>query len=222
MLKSKVLAISVSQKDFSNIFHVFWHPRRSIKGHRPKAVLLKRETTSTTSLKRPSAARHVEPKGAKTKRDETPKKRPAKAEKQEKTVKDTVKEKKHESKVEETFSQKDAEVQIEEGEESEQPEIDLCESPTEQEPHPEPPKSDKRGPPPPDDWMKRPAATAEPQVGNEGTRGQIISTVEYKSGWKIVKHKTQKGRVYSKWIRPSDGRSFFSAKSASENGFQEE
>lgn len=192
------------------MFSIFFGAKsRSIKGHRPKLI----------QLKRPAA--HVEPKGANTKKDETPKKRPAaKAEKPKKTIKDTVEKKKHESQVEETVSQKDEEVEIEEGGESEQPEVDLVESDTEQEPHPEPPKSDKKKK---QDRMKRPsAATAEAPVANEGRRGQIISTVEYKSGWKIVKHRTQKGRVYPKWIRPSDDRAFFSAKSATENGFEEE
>ena len=99
--------------------------------------------------------------------------------------------------------------------------------PSEKEPHPEPQKpEDKKKCARRNDvgLLKRPAAksaTADPPVENEKKRGQIISTVEYKSGWKIVKHLTQKGRVYSIWVRPSHGCSF-SAKSALENGFEEE
>lgn len=97
----------------------------------------------------------------------------------------------------------------------------------------EPKPSEPNAEPSPEPKAKAPRAMARPATAlpvvpevdeekpeaNDGSRGQIVSTVELKKGWKLVVHRTPKGRDYKKWVSP-DGKAFYSVVQAEPHGFE--
>lgn len=51
---------------------------------------------------------------------------------------------------------------------------------------------------------------------------KIVSTTEYKGGWKVVVIETKSGRTYSKWLHPDGQQYFFSGTKARDAGFEPE
>ena len=70
---------------------------------------------------------------------------------------------------------------------------------------------------------KKPAARAKgkPSPSGAGRATDVIETVNYQGGWKVLKIKTPKGRVYPKFVA-GDGTYYFSLKQAEDNGFKNE
>ena len=66
--------------------------------------------------------------------------------------------------------------------------------------------------------LKKPASKAAAAAGGRNT--DVVETVHHHGGWKVLKIKTPKGRVYPKFVAPDDTY-FFSLKQAQENGFSD-
>lgn len=65
------------------------------------------------------------------------------------------------------------------------------------------------------------AGTPLPVNSSEPRQPNIVGRTNYVGGWFVLKYKTPKGRVYSKFCNP-DGDYWFSEKQAKENGFKNE
>ena len=73
---------------------------------------------------------------------------------------------------------------------------------------------------------KRPSAKSKPPAkstpsAKSESRGNIVSNVDLKDGWKLLTYKTSKGREYKKWLHPNGKDYFFSKVQASKRGLKD-